>query len=167
MVKAKRTVNYEKAWYALAAARILLGFYFFWAFIDKTMGLGFATPAEKAWVLGGSPTAGFLSGVKGPFADLFASMAGNPFVDWLFMLGLLGIGLSLILGIGLRITAVAGTVLLAMMWMASLPLKTNPIIDQHVIYAAMLWVFALAPRKWSLIDTWLETKYVKKNEWLW
>ena len=107
MVKSKRTVNYEKAWYALAAARILLGFYFFWAFLDKTMGLGFATPAEKAWVLGGSPTTGFLSGVNGPFANFFADMAGNPFVDWLFMLGLLGIGLSLILGIGLRVGGAA------------------------------------------------------------
>ena len=37
--------------------RIALGFVFLWTFLDKTFGLGFATPAEKAWVTGASPTA--------------------------------------------------------------------------------------------------------------
>lgn len=170
MVKAKKKVNYEKAWYAVAVARVLLGFVFLWAFLDKTMGLGFATAPAKAWVAGGSPTSGFLlHGVneKSPLLDFFHGLAGNPLVDWLFMLGLLGIGLALILGIGLRVAAVAGSVLLMMMWAASVPLENNPLVDEHMIYTAVLWVFAFAPRKWSLINTWLETKYVKKNEWLW
>ncbi len=169
MVKAKK-VNYENAWYALAVARVLVGFVFLWAFLDKTMGLGFMTPHAKAWVLGGSPTTGFLKGVEGPFASFFNGLAGNVMVDWLFMLALLGLGLSLILGVGLRVAAVAGTVLLVMMWMAEFPMvgkATNPLVDDHLIYAAMLWVFALAPRKLSLVDTWLETPYVKKNQWLW
>jgi len=166
MAKTKK-VNYEKAWHALAATRIALGFIFVWAFLDKLLGLGFATPSPKAWLLGGSPTAGFLGGVKGPFSDFFNSMAGNPLVDWLFMLGLLGIGAALILGIGLRVAAVAGTLLLVMMWAASLPIKTNPLLDDHLIYAITLWVFAFGNRKWSLIETWLRTDYVKKHSWLW
>ena len=40
----------------LAVLRILLGFTFLWAFLDKTFGLGHATPAAKAWVGGGSLT---------------------------------------------------------------------------------------------------------------
>ena len=51
---------------ALAVLRIMFGFYFLWAFLDKTFGLGFSTPAERAWINGGSPTRGFLSGVEGP-----------------------------------------------------------------------------------------------------
>ena len=39
----------------LAVLRIMFGFYFLWAFLDKTFGLGFATPAAKAWINGGSP----------------------------------------------------------------------------------------------------------------
>ena len=40
--------------------RVLLGFEFLWAFLDKTFGLGYATPSARAWINGGSPTKGFL-----------------------------------------------------------------------------------------------------------
>jgi thiosulfate dehydrogenase [quinone] large subunit len=170
MATSKSKVNYTKSWQALAVARILVGFVFLWAFLDKTLGLGFATPQGKSWLDGASPTTGFLKmGVNpdGPFVDFFHGLAGNVLIDWLFMLGLLGIGLALVLGIGLRIAAVAGTVLLVLMWAAELPLENNPVVDEHLVYAAVLWVVALAPRKWSLIDTWLQTPAVKKNSWLW
>ena len=168
--KSKKKVNYEKSWSALAIARLMIGFVFFWAFIDKAFGLGLATPAAKAWLAGGSPTTGFLTGVSkgaGPFADFFGAMIGNPFVDWLFMLGLLGIGVALMLGVGLRVAAVTGTILLVMMWAAELPLTNNPIVDDHLVYAVVLWVVALAPRRWSIANWWLSQPSVKKNPWLW
>src|SRR5687767_233968 len=57
---------------ALAVTRIATGFVFLWAFLDKTFGFGFGTPAAKAWINGGSPTKGFLSSVEvGPFQDFF------------------------------------------------------------------------------------------------
>lgn len=167
---AKKTVNYEKAWYALAVARVLVGFIFLWAFLDKTLGLGFATKHGQAWLDGVSPTAGFLKmgvNAQSPMVDFFHSLAGNVLVDWLFMLGLLGIGMALILGIGLRVAAVAGSLLLMMMWAAEMPLKNNPIVDDHMVYSVMLWVFAFAPRKWSLINQWLQNSYAKKNSWIW
>lgn len=171
MVKAKKNITYTNSWTALAVARIMLGFVFFWAFLDKTFGLGYATPAARAWVNGGSPTSGFLKGVSGPFADFYNGMVGNPLVDWLFMLGLLGVGTALILGIGLRIAAVAGTLMMLMMWLAVFPLTTpksnNPLVDDHVVYAALMWVIAFGPRKLSLIDRWLQVPTVKKNPWLW
>ena len=37
---------------------MVLGFEFLWAFLDKTFGFGYATPAERAWINGGSPTKG-------------------------------------------------------------------------------------------------------------
>ena len=83
------------------------------------------------------------------------------------MLGLLGIGLALVLGIGLRIAAVAGTALLVMMWLAELPLENNPIVDDHLVYAAILWVIALGARQMSLFDWWAKFAFVKKNKWLW
>ncbi len=45
----------------------------------------------------------------------------SPVTDWLFMLGLLGVGLALLLGIGLRVAAVSGTVLFAMLWLSQWP----------------------------------------------
>ena len=170
MATSKKKVSYIKSWQALAVARMLIGFVFLWAFLDKTLGLGFATPHGKAWLDGVSPTIGFLKmGVNpdGPFVNFFHGLAGNVAIDWLFMLGLLGIGLALMLGIGLRVAAATGTLLLGMMWAAELPLKTNPVIDEHVVYAAVIWVVALAPRKWSLINSWLKTPAVKNKSWLW
>ena len=41
---------------AFAALRIVLGFTFLWAFVDKLFGLGYATPSERSWINGGSPT---------------------------------------------------------------------------------------------------------------
>lgn len=55
----------------LAVARIVIGFTFFWAFIDKAFGLGYATPTERAWINGGTPAQGFIKGIEGPFHDVF------------------------------------------------------------------------------------------------
>jgi uncharacterized membrane protein YphA (DoxX/SURF4 family) len=91
--------------YTLAVTRIALGFVFLWAFLDKTFGFDHATSGAKAWIRGGSPTTGFLKGVDGPFAGVFNWMAGSVVADWLFMIGLLGIGVALVLGIGMRLAA--------------------------------------------------------------
>jgi len=153
--------------YSLAVARLSLGFVFLWAFFDKLFGLGIATPAGRAWVQGGSPTSGFLSGVGGPFQELFAGLVGIVWVDWLFMLGLLGIGLALILGIGLRIAAFSGSLLMVTMWAASLPLKSNPIIDDHLVYATILTALAfLDTHPLSLRPLVSKIGFVKKNRWL-
>jgi thiosulfate dehydrogenase [quinone] large subunit len=134
-----------KGRYAFALARIALGWTFLWAFLDKTFGLGFATAAEDAWVSGGSPTFGFLNfATEGKiFHDFFAGLAG-PVADWAFMLGLLGLGVALILGIGMRIAAITGTILLLSMWAAELRLENNPFMDDHIIYAIVLIGLALA-----------------------
>ncbi|MEZ0077409.1 hypothetical protein [Planotetraspora sp. GP83] len=138
--RASRPVDY--VW---AVARIALGFIFLWAFLGKTFGWGFAIAADKAWISGGSPTTGFLKGTgDNALGGFFSGLAGQPWVDWLFMLGLLGIGTALILGAGLRIAAIAGGLLLVFMWAAELPLATNPIIDEHLIYAVVLAGLALS-----------------------
>ena len=131
--------------YVLGVTRIALGFTFLWAFLDKTFGLGHETASADSWVNGGSPTSGFLGhATKGPFADFYQGMAGHAWADWLFMLGLLGIGTALILGVAMRLAAVAGALLLVMMFTAVLPPENNPVIDDHIIYALVLGVLALA-----------------------
>ncbi len=106
---------------ALAAGRIVIGWTFLWAFLDKTFGLGFTTPAEEAWLRGGTPAQGYLDfAVYGPFTDFF-QLFSNSFGDWLFMLGLLGIGVAMVLGAGLKIAAITGTLLMLFMYLAGLP----------------------------------------------
>jgi thiosulfate dehydrogenase [quinone] large subunit len=137
------TAEHRAGRYAMAVARISIGFVFLWAFLDKLFGLDHATPGASAWIRGGSPTTGFLKGVQGPFADVFHSMSGSAIADCLFMAGLLGIGVALTLGIGLRFAAVAGALLLVFMWAASLPIKTNPFMDDHLVYAVVVIGLAL------------------------
>jgi len=149
--------------------RIFMGWIFFWAFLDKLFGLGFNTAAERAWIAGGSPTGGFLTNAPtGPFAGIFNAMAGNAIVDWLFMLGLLGIGVALLLGILIRVAAVSGATMMVLMYAAVIPPSTNPIIDSHIIYAIVLVVLAvmnagvwLGFGRW-----WQDTRLVQKNRWL-
>jgi thiosulfate dehydrogenase [quinone] large subunit len=164
----------------LAVFRVVLGFEFLWAFLDKTFGLGYATPAARAWINGGSPTRGFLSNVAvGPFESTFHTIAGDPWADWLFMIGLLGIGLALIFGIGLRVAAVSGTLMMVLMWAAEWPLakftsagepsmSVNPIVDYHIIYALALIAVAVtyAGRTWGLGRWWAGLPFVQRNRWL-
>ncbi|MEU3192246.1 hypothetical protein ABZ686_16805 [Streptomyces sp. NPDC006992] len=163
-----------------AAARLLTALTFLWAFGDKTFGWGYATPAGKGWIDGGSPTRGFLSGVSaGPLEEVFHSWAGAAWADWLFMLGLLGIGVALASGVALRATAVAGTLMMALMWAAEWPparhlsdgapsMSTNPLVDYHVLYAALLMVLAVtcAGRTWGLGSWWERQPLVRRNRWL-
>jgi len=154
----------------LAALRITMGLLFLWAFADKAFGLGYATSTAKSWFNGGSPTKGFLSSVDaGPFTGMLHSWAGTWWADSLFMIGLLAIGVALLLGVALRITAVAGTLMMAFMWIAEWPLarfndagkatsSTNPIIDYHFVFAVVLIVLAAfaAGNTWGFGRKWAE-----------
>lgn len=166
MAKSTKSTN-DGVWYALGVTRILIGLVFLWAFFDKLLGLGYATPASKAWLAGGSPTTGFLKGVEGPFAEFFGALAGQPLIDWIFMLGLLGIGIGLTLGIAVRISVVAGSAMLIMMWMASLPIATNPVIDDHIIYTAVLVAIGagVSSQRMSLTRVWKRIPLVQKSRW--
>lgn len=130
--------------YVFALTRLAIGWTFLWAFVDKLFGLGFATPAEGAWIAGGSPTAGFLgNAVSGPLAGVFGSFAGAAWADALFMAGLAGIGAALLLGVGERVAAASGALLLVLMWAAVLPPANNPFMDDHIVMALILVGLAL------------------------
>ncbi|MFI6986548.1 hypothetical protein ACIBSV_49515 [Embleya sp. NPDC050154] len=165
---------------AVAGLRVLLGFVFLWAFLDKTFGLGYATASGKGWLDGGSPTKGFLSHVDvGPMAGTLRDWAGEPWADWLFMLGLLGVGVALVLGIGLRPAAVSGTAMMALMWIAEWPpakhldsgkpsSSTNPFTDYHVIYAISLIALAAVAvgSRLGLGALWARLPIVRDHRWL-
>jgi len=169
---------------ALAVLRIAFGVTFLWAFFDKLLALGFSTGAvtneegvrtgidflakDGAWLNGGNPTQGFLAfGVPAhnPFKGTFESMAGDTWVNVLFMVGLLAIGATLISGIGMRIGTAAGALMYLLMYVASLPLENNPVFDYHLIGAISMVVLALgyAGNTWGFGHTWSHTSLVRKN----
>ena len=122
----------------VALLRIFLGFIFLWAFVDKLIGLGFATPSARAWIHGGSPTFGFLSAAaKGPFTLFFHSLAGNPLIDIVFMAGLLFVGVTLLVNRMVRWGSIAGLLMVLLMYIAVLPPANNPILDEHLVYAVI------------------------------
>ena len=142
-----------------------MGWIFLWPFLDKLFGLGFATERGQGWLAGTSPTFGFLEfGTKGPFADAYQNIAGNAFVDWMFMLGLLGIGVALLLGIGVRIAAVSGTLMLLLMWAAAIWPQHNPFLDEHIVHMAVLVGVALtgAGRHVGFGNWWRKTRLVRR-----
>lgn len=164
---------------AFLLLRLDIGFYFFWAFIDKVFGFGYHTAPAKAWIRGGSPTKGYLSGINvGPMQGIYHAIAGQTWVDWLFMLGLLGIGVALILGIVIRPAVVCGVAQYFLMWLATWPLatmgggqptgSTNPLLDDHtlglfgliVIMSCISWAGGPLGRWWSNLS------FVKKHPWM-
>ncbi|MDT7725237.1 MAG: thiosulfate dehydrogenase (quinone) large subunit [Actinomycetota bacterium] len=164
----------------LAALRIMMGLTFLWAFVDKTFGLGYATGSAQAWVNGGSPTKGFLSHVEvGPLQSMLRSWAGTDWADWLFMIALLGIGLALLSGLGVRLASISGATLLAFMWIAEWPparqtssgaatSSTNPLIDYHLIYIVVLIALAVyaAGNTWGFGRQWAKLDVVRRFRWL-
>jgi thiosulfate dehydrogenase [quinone] large subunit len=133
--------------YAFVTLRLSMSFIFLWAFFDKLFGLGFATKSVNAWINGGSPTSGFLKfAVKGPYADFFNSLAGQVWVDWVFMAGLLFVGLTLFFNKYLKWGAIAGSIMMILMYLALLLPENNPIIDDHIIYILVLIILATKGR---------------------
>jgi thiosulfate dehydrogenase [quinone] large subunit len=119
--------------------RLVMGFIFLWAFFDKLLGLGFATLSKNAWIHGGSPTAGFLlHATRGPWASFFQGLAGVVVVDWVFMMGLAFVGLTVTFNKYLKWGAWAGSLMLILMYLATFPPMANPVLDEHLVYILVL-----------------------------
>jgi thiosulfate dehydrogenase (quinone) large subunit len=114
----------------------------------------------------------------GPLQSFFHAIAGTWWANGLFMLGLLAIGVALIAGVAMRIAAISGVVMLAMMWLAEVPFaqftsageptgSPNPFADSHFIYAVVLIVLAatFAGTTWGLGRTWARLPFVTRNRW--
>mgnify|MGYP002806851370 CR=1 FL=1 len=111
-----------------------MGWTFFWAFADKIFGIGYATETGKGWIDGGSPIFGFLNfASRGHLAETYKGLASSESIEWLFMLGLLGIGLPLLLGIGVRIAGSIGIAMYALMYTALITPENNSFLDDHII----------------------------------
>lgn len=159
MTKERRLVDHF-----LATLRIVVGFVFLWAFVDKLFGFGFATQLGQGWLAGVSPTAGYLGkATYGPFVSWFHAMAGNGVVDWLFMLGLAGIGIAFITGAALRFASIIGMVLVGLMYLSAFPPKTNPFLDDHVLYFIIFLIYGTgeAGHPTAFDEWWKKTAIVK------
>jgi thiosulfate dehydrogenase [quinone] large subunit len=172
--------------------RLALGWTFLWAFLDKAFALGFSTGrvvneetgastidffGDAAWINGGSPTAGVLGfAMKGPFTDFYQSITGfqmtemgpasAAWVDWVYMLSMLAIGLALILGIGVKLASIGGIIWMAIFYTATaIWPEHNPFVDDHVVEALVLGalIFANAGIYLGFGKAWQRTQLVRKH----
>ncbi|MCG8450380.1 MAG: DoxX family protein [Pirellulales bacterium] len=152
--------------YAITIARVAMGWIFTQAGLDKIL--------DPEWT-----AAGFLQFAipeGNPFASLWAGMVGSPLVDNLVQWGLFLIGVSLILGFFVRWAALWGAVMMVLFWMASLqgglgqflPLEHGWVIDDHLIYAALLYFLgAVGAGRILGLDAVIErSDFVKNNSWV-
>lgn len=164
--------------------RLTLGFIFLWSFADKWLGLGFSTCFNKKTgltemlcdqsVLGGhSSTFDFLNNLPKDnlFYDFFHGLATNPMADFLFMFALMILGVTLTLGVLVRVASVMGILFMATMWASLLNLNggtENPLLDYHVVYAlALVGIYMTnKDQKYGIGKWWQSQDVVKKNKWL-
>ncbi len=167
----------HKGMWAWTALRLLLGWSFLWAFLDKFLGLGFATcraaesssidyGCDAAMIQGGSPTYGYLNfATKGSHTGgLFDWMAPSApdsinLADVGFMLALLLCGVALMTGVAVRTAAIGAAVLMAFMFLAGdVWPENNPINSSHIIeMVAFLGIAYVGAGKFSL-QSWAEDK---------
>lgn len=156
--------------------RISIGWVFLWAFIDRLLALGYSTGrdpetgvidffSDDAWINGGSPTSGFLElglHTKEPFTGFYSDLAGQGWVDWIYMISMLLIGLGLILGIATRLTAIAGIVWMVLFYTASAVWpEFNPFMDEHVVYAiALAGIAAVSAGRYLGLGRWWERTWL-------
>ncbi|HZJ26253.1 MAG TPA: DoxX family protein [Acidimicrobiia bacterium] len=167
-----------KGMWAWTALRLLLGWSFLWAFLDKLFGLGFSTcraedsssvdfVCSAAMIKGGSPTYGFLKfGTEASHTGfLFEWMAPSAptsinVADVAFMAALLLGGVALMLGIGTRIAAIGAAFLMAFLFLAGdVWPPNNPVNSSHIIeMVAFLGIATVGPGAFS-IQGWFQRRF--------
>ena len=125
--------------YLIFAFRMLMAWTFIYAAYHQI--------ADPKWTV-----AGFLSHTK-TFHDVYAPFTApsiSPTITFLVKYGHLAIGLSLLVGLMVRVSAIAGIFLLMMYWTAHMDWpfienSNNFIVDYHIVYA-VLCIFLIVMR---------------------
>lgn len=167
--------EYSEHWigYAIVGLRIVMGWTLFQGGITKLITYLDANP-ENNWT-----AAGFLANAipeGNPLMGMWGSMAGNPLIDSLVMWGLTLTGLGLLVGAFVRWNAFWGAVMMLFFWAASLhgglfqglPLAHGWVIDDHIVYAMLLFgLGAIGAGRILGLDAYIEkTNLVANNAWL-
>ena len=133
-------------------------------FFRLAMGWVFLYAASHQVFVPGWSVAGFLNSTK-TFHGVYSQFTGPaiaPMLSFLVGYGHLLIGLSLLVGLMVRVSAVFGILLMLLYWTAHMDFPyisdtNNFLVDEHIVYAGVL-VFLIvkhAGHVWGL-DGWVE-----------
>jgi thiosulfate dehydrogenase [quinone] large subunit len=145
---------------ALVLLRVLIGWHFLYAGLTKVLNPGWSA---EGFLLNAVPEGN-------PVPGLWTTLAS----DWLWLIdplnawGLTLVGLALIVGVAVRWSAFWGSVMMLFYWLAALPLANSILIDDHVIYVAVLFgLGAFGAGRYYGVDEYLEEySVVQNNSWL-
>ena len=146
------------AQFAVVSLRLVTGWIFFYSGITKVL--------DPEWTASGYLMHAIPEG--NPFMGIWSMLAGMPLVDILFQWGLTLVGLGLLLGAFTTWNAFWGSVMMLLIWASSLPLENGFLIDEHIVYIAVLiGLSALHAGSIVGLDRVLKsTRLVKNNVWL-
>lgn len=133
--------------WVLVLLRLAMGWFMFYAGITKVL--------NPEW-----SAAGYLRGAKTfpGFYQWLASPANIGWVNFLNEWGLTILGISLILGIGVRLSGVLGALLMLLYYFPVLEFPRvghGYLVDEHIVYAlVLLYVAAIRAGRMFGLDTW-------------
>lgn len=143
--------------YALLALRLVMGWTLFYAGVDKLL--------DPEWTAQGFLVHAIPEG--NPFVGMWSMMASNYLwlIDPLVMWGLTLTGLGLMLGAAVRWNAFWAAMMMLFFWAASLPLEHGIVVDDHIVYALILFgLGALGAGRIIGLDQYIEeTGLVEQN----
>jgi thiosulfate dehydrogenase [quinone] large subunit len=160
--------EYSHTWiaYSFVVLRVVMGWILFQGGITKVL--------DPEWTAAGYLQNAIPAG--NPFMSLWQSFAGSPTLDFLVAWGLTLTSLGLILGALVRWNAFWGAIMMISFWAAALegglaqglPLAHGWVVDDHIVYAALLFgLGAFGAGRILGVDNYLEkTDFVKRNPWL-
>lgn len=151
--------TYQK--HTLFLLRLALGWYFVYAGASKIM--------NPAWT-----AAGYLKGAKTfpEFYNIFLNPSIIDVVNFLNEWGLLLVGLSLIVGLGMRAASLGGIMLMLLYYFPALKFPyagtTALVVDDHIIFICIfIMLFSLASTQEYAVSTLLRKSYGKKAWFKW
>jgi thiosulfate dehydrogenase [quinone] large subunit len=139
---------------SLFLLRLALGWLFFYAGITKLL-----APAWSA--------EGYLKGAKlfTGFYQWLSSPAMLPITNFINAWGLTILGISLILGIGVRLFSILGAILMILYYIPlgfPMPDAHSYIVDDHIVYAlALIFMSRIRAGRVIGLDNWLIAKFPK------
>ena len=162
--------EYSEHWvgYSLVILRVTMGWVLFQGGIVKVL--------DPSWSASGFLLNGIPQG--NPLMGFWATLANNyiAIIDPLNAWGLTLTGLLLMLGLAVRWSAFWGAVMMLFYWLASLqggllaglPLAHGWVVDDHLVYAALLFgLGAFGSGRILGLDSYLEDMdFVQNNRWL-
>ena len=158
---------------ALVVLRTLIGWHFLYE--------GYYKLALPAWSPAGAPlgawsAAGYLRASSGPFAPLFHALAGSSVAGWIDVaipIALVLVGLSLVLGLFTTRGCQGAALLLALFYLAAIPLDGVPhagaegtylIVNKTLVeLAAVLVVLTSRTDTIAGLDVWRQRAAVQRN----